>query len=48
VANVINLDDPNVWIQACVPMCNLVQKNHAYGNGELDHFTTPKINYDMP
>jgi hypothetical protein len=39
VVHVVNLDDFNVWVEACEQHATLFKR--AYVNGELGHYTTP-------
>jgi hypothetical protein len=41
VAYVVNLDDFNVWVEACEQCATLFKRVMAYVNGTLGHYTTP-------
>jgi hypothetical protein len=41
LAHVVNLDDFNVWVEACEQCATLFKRVMAYANGELGHYTTP-------
>ncbi len=40
VVHVVNLDDFNVWVEACEQCATLFKRIMAYVNGKLGHFTT--------